>query len=151
MPIRPQLRKFYRGAAWRATRMSVLARAKDCCERCGKPNGKHLWVLRDGTGRWCLGNPMRGRWYDGIGKAVARPTADEQKGARFIRVVLTIAHLNHLAGDDRDENLQALCQRCHLAHDQAWHAAQARRTRAARAGQGWLIDAALPASIEDVA
>ena len=40
----------------------------------------------------------------------------------FIRVVLTVAHLNHMAGDDRDENLKALCQRDHLALDKNQHA-----------------------------
>ena len=29
------------------------------------------------------------------------------------RVVLTIAHLNHIIEDMRDYNLAALCQRCH--------------------------------------
>ncbi|MCU0226465.1 MAG: HNH endonuclease [Bryobacterales bacterium] len=148
MPIRPHLRKFYRGAAWAAVRARILQRAAHGCERCGKPNHAVVTVMRDGTGRWCGG--VRDGWRDGEGRPTARPTLVALAEARQVRVVLTIAHLNHLAGDDRDENLQALCQRCHLAHDQRWHQAQARRTRAARAGQAWLIDAALPASVEDV-
>lgn len=151
MPIRPQLRKFYRGAAWRAARARILARAGDCCEQCGKPNGETIWVRRDRSGRWCNGNPVTAQWYGSTGEPVDRPATNELNQVYLIRVVLTTAHLNHIAGDDRDENLQALCQRCHLAHDRAWNFAQSRRTRAARAGQGWLIDAALPASIEDVA
>ena len=48
-------------------------------------------------------------------------------------VVLTVAHVF----DHRPEaasllNLAALCQRCHLAHDQAHHLATARQTRRAK-------------------
>lgn len=39
----------------------------------------------------------------------------------LIKVILTIAHLNHTPGDDRDENLKALCQRCHLHYDREYH------------------------------
>ena len=33
------------------------------------------------------------------------------------QIVLTVAHLNHNEQDDREENLLAMCQRCHLIHD----------------------------------
>ena len=49
-----------------------------------------------------------------------------------VRVVLTIAHFNHTPGDDRDENLKALCQWCHLAHDRDQHRATRRHTKDAR-------------------
>ena len=51
----------------------------------------------------------------------------------FVTIVLTVAHLNHVAGEDDDENLAALCQRCHLNHDRAQHKeTRARRKDAAR-------------------
>lgn len=34
------------------------------------------------------------------------------------RRTLTVAHINHVEMDCRDENLVALCPRCHLAYDQ---------------------------------
>jgi len=37
------------------------------------------------------------------------------------KVVLTIAHLDHVPEHCADENLKALCQRCHLAYDQQHH------------------------------
>jgi hypothetical protein len=46
------------------------------------------------------------------------------------KVVLTVAHLNHTPEDCRDENLMAMCQRCHLTYD-AKHKAEQRRARAA--------------------
>jgi ribosome-binding protein aMBF1 (putative translation factor) len=67
------------------------------------------------------------------------------------RVVLTVAHLGaplpdgtpgdkHDKMDVRDENLAALCQRCHLNFDREEHKFNARRTRAKNAGQMWLGD-----------
>jgi len=47
---------------------------------------------------------------------------------RKIHVELHVAHLNHRPGDDRDENLRALCQWCHLNYDRLHH----HETRATR-------------------
>lgn len=44
-------------------------------------------------------------------------------------VVLTVAHLNHKILDCRDENLKALCQKCHLGHDRPRHIANRRYGR----------------------
>jgi 5-methylcytosine-specific restriction endonuclease McrA len=46
------------------------------------------------------------------------------------KVVLTIAHLNHDTTDNRDENLAALCNKCHLTYDAPHHVANAKATRA---------------------
>ncbi len=48
---------------------------------------------------------------------------------RIIRIVLTIAHLDHVVENCSDENLQALCQRDHLLHDVDHHAQTRYRTR----------------------
>lgn len=45
---------------------------------------------------------------------------------KLIKVVLTIAHLNHIPEDCRPENLRALCQACHNRYD-AKHRAQTRK------------------------
>lgn len=44
------------------------------------------------------------------------------------KVVLTVAHLNHEPSDCADENLRAMCQRCHLRYDVDHH----RETRLAQ-------------------
>lgn len=44
------------------------------------------------------------------------------------KVVLTVAHLDHVPENCADENLRAMCQRCHLLYDREHHA----KTRAAR-------------------
>jgi hypothetical protein len=57
------------------------------------------------------------------------------------RPILTVAHLNHIPADCRDENLRAMCAPCHLRYDARMHAAHARDTRNAandpRQGQLW--------------
>lgn len=49
------------------------------------------------------------------------------------KVVLTVAHLNHDTTDNSDENLAALCQKCHLTYDAQHHAANAKATRQRKA------------------
>jgi hypothetical protein len=50
------------------------------------------------------------------------------------KVILTVAHLNHTEEDCRDENLKAMCQRCHLRYDTKHHSANAAATREAKKG-----------------
>ena len=45
-------------------------------------------------------------------------------GQRVTRVVLAAAHLDHDPRNNRLRNLRALCQRCHMLHDRAWHRVQ---------------------------
>jgi len=46
----------------------------------------------------------------------------DRGNGRMVKIVLTIAHLNHTPEDCRDENLRALCQQCHLRYDAKHHA-----------------------------
>lgn len=138
MPIRPDLRHLYSGPAWRAVRERILDRAKNKCEQCGKPNGElvevvsvHQLICQDAWVRVQFWRGAGTPWIGCIdGVALPRWFRRHSFGVtpRSIRVVLTIAHLNHIAGDDRDENLLALCQWCHLNYDQLHH----RETRATR-------------------
>lgn len=38
-------------------------------------------------------------------------------GIKCIRIILTIAHLNHDVSDNAESNLRALCQKCHNNYD----------------------------------
>ncbi len=130
MPIRPDLRHFYR-EAWRETRTRIIARACGRCEQCRKPNGEIVYTYTNSAYYYspamawtCTGRD--GWWTDHTGSKCERWPG---KGLpRKIRCVLTVAHLNHVAGDDREENLKALCQWCHLNYDKLHH----HETRAAR-------------------
>ena len=52
-----------------------------------------------------------------------------------IRIVLTIAHLDHIIEHGEDKNLAALCQKCHLAHDRQDNIKKARETRRKKEGE----------------
>ncbi len=45
------------------------------------------------------------------------------------KIILTVAHLNHDESDCRDENLKAMCQRCHLRYDSERHKQNSAATR----------------------
>jgi hypothetical protein len=150
MPIAKQFRQFY-GREWRTvTRPRILDRAGNCCEHCKKPDraivetitGKAhpagyfmFWRFPDCVKQPANATGIGGDWknHEG-GRDVAGFTFKSRmwKEPRDIVVVLTVAHLNHQAGDDRDENLKALCQWCHLVHDLEHH----HGTRAARKDAG---------------
>jgi hypothetical protein len=52
---------------------------------------------------------------------------------KLIKIVLTVAHLDHDTTNNDHSNLAALCQRCHLGHDLELHKANAAKTRADKA------------------
>lgn len=131
MPIRKDLRRFY-GPEWRKQiRPRILARAENRCEFCAKPNHAAVrQIVEPGKRMFWLEWAMRTGAY-----VVRTHFGAHYRGAEIdfnnsyeVRVVLTVAHLNHDPSDNRDGNLAALCQWCHLNHDREHHA----ETRAAR-------------------
>jgi len=96
--------------AWKTEiRPAILKRARNCCENCGV---KNYSVIK---------NAMFRMTYEFEAYKDARAFADKlnngEKINRAIVVVLTISHTNHDINDNREENLKALCQRCHNRHD----------------------------------
>jgi hypothetical protein len=69
------------------------------------------------------------------GSIVNRGTATKP---RPVKVVLTIAHLDHTPENCDESNLLALCQLHHLMYDAQHHARNARATRFARKAAGEL-------------
>lgn len=147
MPIRPELRKFY-GRDWRTvTRPRILARAGNRCEQCGVPNHTRVaramrwWMIPpEGwwTAPWELPNGFPGVVWHNSRSTIHKGDNFPREICRRVYVVICVCHLNHTSGDDRDENLRALCQYCHLTKDQGQH----HLTRAARK------DAARPLLLE---
>jgi 5-methylcytosine-specific restriction endonuclease McrA len=103
MPIKKENRKRY-PKNWKWIREAILNRAGHCCERCGVPNRAYGWREKDGT--FTL---------------VFDPFMQDPKNPFYrgkpIRIILTIAHLDHIPEHNHPDNLKALCQKCHLAYD----------------------------------
>ncbi|MDN7488528.1 hypothetical protein QZM35_12540 [Burkholderia sp. AU45274] len=142
MPIKPENRGRY-PENWPEIRARILARAGNCCEQCRVANGDIIvrGIEKD------AGTFQR---FEGDGEVYAADDghllgyckASEYCGNRWTRVVLTIAHLDHVPEHCDDANLKALCQRCHLAYDAEHHRANAAATRRARKAIGDLFEVA---------
>lgn len=101
-------------ANWKSEiRPAILERAKHCCEECGVDN--YAIGARDLEGNWhnskqiCNMNSDVGYGYFGT------------FGVKDIKIVLTIAHLDHDITNNDPSNLKALCQKCHLNYDKDHH------------------------------
>ena len=69
-------------------------------------------------------------WTDAHGSRCTRKQGDPLPGNKAgWKVVLSVAHLNHIASDCRMENLKAMCSMHHLRYDAAMHAQHAQLTR----------------------
>lgn len=101
MPIKPENRKRY-PSNWKDIRNKILMRANNRCEFCGVEN--HSYVPKAGTENWEFPEP--------------------------VKVVLTIAHLDHTPENCDPENLRALCQKCHNRYDAEHRRATRSHTRA---------------------
>jgi hypothetical protein len=110
---------------------TVLARANNCCEQCGVPNGSMQWR---GSKKVKIEGRLKRRTFhyeskedaiaDGcidvvVTKRLKGIVAYKNIGIYQTLVVLTIAHLDH---DEHNwsvslDRLKALCQLCHLQYD----------------------------------
>ena len=136
MPIKPENRHRYPDN-WKVIRSQILERAEHRCEFCSVPN--HVVVLRNGdTGDWIEED---GTVHDAnTGEVLGLCRGSELPAGRFVRIVLTIAHLDHTPENNDPENLRALCQRCHLHYDQEHHAQNRYQTHRAQLAVGDLFE-----------
>lgn len=130
MPIRPENRARY-PANWREISAHIRQRDGQRCKLCGVVN--HSWGWRDASGEFhrVPKGPIRDCWPRDERFTRKPPfTINSDKGQlRIIEIVLTVAHLDHQPENCADDNLAAMCQRCHLRYDQAHHAQTAYLTR----------------------
>lgn len=128
MPIKPENRARY-PADWPAIRERILRRAGHRCEHPGC-RARHLELGYWRGDEW-VRMPLA-LWDAGARRGSLIGCADGSV-IRIIRIVLTVAHLDHVPENCADENLRAWCQRHHLAYDAEHHAVTAYATRRARA------------------
>ena len=104
-------------------------RAGGRCEWCGAPNGK--WIIR---------NPDDRAQYHVLGESLHDETLALESPIHPTLVILTVHHRGitrvdgrpgdpHDKMDCRDENLAALCQRCHWIADLPIHIQRAQEAR----------------------
>lgn len=116
VPIRSEFRHLY-GPEWKRISQAAVVRAGFRCQRCGLPN--YAYIRRQAEGPPVILDP-------GQAELAMR------EGLAVTKIVLTVAHLDQDPTNNAPENLAALCQACHLAHDRQQHIRNARQTRTAR-------------------
>lgn len=117
MPIRPEMKARY-PKDWPDIRARILDRAGHKCERCAVPNYVYRWTEADGD-----------HWTEDLMRVEVLTTCD---GVKVSRIVLTIAHVHDPDPSNcADENLQALCQRCHNRLDMPMRQRNSAKTRKA--------------------
>jgi hypothetical protein len=134
MPIKPENRARY-PKDWKAIRAEVMERAGNKCEwpDCRVTHGE--WGLRALNGVWY-------RWdqfAEGVEVDGVEFEREGQEPRAAYRIVLTIAHLDHMPENNGEPsnrpNLRAWCQYHHLRYDHAHHMENARITRNKNRGQ----------------
>lgn len=127
-------------ADWPKIRAAILARANNRCETCGAPNRET--IVRGAADSKDAGTYAMfdgGDCFDAeTGKERGAVRGSEYDGGNVVRVILTVAHLDHDESNNDPANLRALCQMHHLRHDREDNVQRRRATAAARAGQGAL-------------
>ncbi len=138
MPIKPENRGRY-PADWPAIRERIRARSGGRCEclgecgdahddrpggRCAAPHGVLIYRHRAIPAVWRAGYPamLPEVWRDQV------------------RVVLTVAHLDHRPENNEPGNLRHYCQRCHNRYDAPHRARNAAETRQRRRIDAGLLE-----------
>lgn len=133
MPIRPENQARY-PKDWPAISRQIRERADQKCEECGVPNYEYGGRAPDGS--WHKSLPLgekllRLEWPQPGNYAMCKGWPEP---LRIVRIVLTVAHLDHQPENCDPSNLKAWCQRCHNRYDMAERRkGTAERARAARA------------------
>lgn len=158
MPIRRENKQYYDTLAFGDLRARLQVRSGNRCELCRAPGGHDVFMT------WSDSDPdyRDALWWDGAnwidrgGQPIPREAFTSQwvslhpgrawladgpdlRYARLVKVVLTVAHLDHDPRHADDDRCKFLCGRCHLRHDAANNYARGRRYRATAEGQQWLL------------
>lgn len=132
-PVRPENRGRYPADWPEISRRIREDRAQNMCEcrgECGHDHTGDSWD--DAWDEWLMspeGAVPEQRDNPGRCPAMNR----QPHPVTGSKVVLTVAHLDHQPEHCADDNLRAMCQRCHLAYDRDHHAATRAATRSAAA------------------
>lgn len=120
MPIRPENKDRY-PKDWPQISKSIRERAGQECERCRAPNAGLIRRGKTAAGEAVWRLLSDSAYEDGVcaetGLLVPDTSEDTVAYGDPVRVVLTVAHLDHQPENCDPENLRAWCQRCHNAYD----------------------------------
>lgn len=106
-------------------RPAILKRANDCCEHegCGVKNGAFGYRNKEGLFYdWSyIEDALEIHGHDMFDDELKNCYDKDGNPTKGVRIVLTIAHLDHDITNNDPSNLKALCQYHHLRHDIGHH------------------------------
>ena len=139
MPIKPENKGRY-PANWKSEVVPrIRGRSGNRCECIGQCGVEHQFSYCNSLheiGRCGIANSDVSYMIDGRWQSCNFYDAGEEmevrggKVYRAVKIVLTVAHLNHTPEDCADENLLHMCQGCHLRYDAPRKRADARAAKA---------------------
>ena len=117
MPIRDENKARY-PKDWKAISKRIREKAGQKCEQCAAPNGMEILRITSEDYHFEPAYALRtGDIFSATdGRVLGWEHAPDLPG-KWIKVVLTVAHLDHTPENCDDENLRAWCQRCHNIYD----------------------------------
>jgi hypothetical protein len=104
MPIFKENKDRY-PANWKEISDRIREREGHKCKWCDAPNGIFIYRPDKDSAQWKV-------WPEGM-----ESEALSIDGYKPIKIVLTVAHLDHIPENCSDDNLAALCQRCYNRYD----------------------------------
>lgn len=114
MPIHPENRARYPDD-WPQISARVREEAGQRCEWCRAPNGETI-IRGEGPNKNTYMLESGETFHAETGEYLGLSRSSEFPG-RAVKVILTVAHLDHTPENCARENLKALCQRCHNRYD----------------------------------
>jgi 5-methylcytosine-specific restriction endonuclease McrA len=131
---------------WREIRDRIIDRADHRCEcrgecgdehpqdfdqRCNAPDGEV--VIRDPR--------VPAFWRRPCTESAALAAGEwDRSWGKDVKIVLTVAHLDHDPSNSDPENLRAMCQRCHNLYDLPHRRRNALQTRRSHKAAGELVE-----------
>jgi 5-methylcytosine-specific restriction endonuclease McrA len=100
---------------WKELSLKIRERENNSCKFCGVKN--HSFIRRKPKGEFEYLNEAETQALYKFRDASKKPLHKILKIAGATKIILTVAHLDRKLVDHSEENLAALCQRCHLSHD----------------------------------
>jgi hypothetical protein len=115
MPIKPENKDKY-PKNWKQISAEIrFVRARNRCEICGIGNNLIIKRFKDGT--WRQACPQEIDMIFSRIKNCHSNFTESLKYHGFVKVILTVAHLDHTPENCSYDNLKAMCQKCHNSYD----------------------------------
>ncbi|QIP16795.1 hypothetical protein G8759_31220 [Spirosoma aureum] len=107
---------------WEAISIQIReVRAKGRCEQCGVKNHAYVYRLIKDQYRYATGCELLQLTVLTHLKSHGWRIWRALRYMRLTKIILTVAHLDRDPTNNSDDNLKALCQRCHLGYDMPQH------------------------------